>query len=48
MWGGALVLCLLWVLTVEVMVGRMPLARQTVTNVAELEQVVPDPAVLPE
>ncbi len=48
MWGGGLALCLLWALTVEVMVGRMPLARQVVTNVAEAEQAVPDPVVLPE
>ena len=43
MWGGALVLCLLWAVTVEVMAGRMPLARQVVTNVAAVETVVPDP-----
>ena len=48
MWGGALALCLLWALAVEAMVARMPLARRAVTNVAEVEQVVPAPAVLPQ
>ncbi|MGA8246839.1 MAG: MFS transporter [Nocardioides sp.] len=48
MWGGALGLCLLWALTVEVMVARLPLARQAVTNVAETEPVAPSPATLPE
>jgi len=35
LWGGAIVLCALWALTVEVMARRMPLARGVVTNVAE-------------
>jgi predicted MFS family arabinose efflux permease len=43
MWGGALVLCLLWAITVEVLAKRMPLARRAVTNVAETVAV--DPAV---
>jgi MFS family permease len=48
LWGGGLALCLLWVLAVEVLSGRMPLARRPVTNVAEVERAVPDPAGLPE
>jgi MFS family permease len=53
LWGGGLALCLVWVVTVEVMAGRMPLARGVVTNVAEADAVVPeaaapDPVVLPE
>jgi MFS family permease len=35
LWGGVLVLCVLWAVTVEVMAARMPLARRAVTNVAE-------------
>ena len=35
LWGGAIALCLLWAVTVEVMTGRLPLARNAVTNVAE-------------
>jgi MFS family permease len=48
LWGGAVGLCVLWSVTVEVMVRRMPLARQVVTNVAEAEPSVPSPATLPE
>jgi MFS family permease len=48
LWGGGLALCLLWVLTVEIMSGRMPLARQAVTNLAEVEQIAPAPAAFPE
>jgi MFS family permease len=35
LWGGALVLCLVWALLVEVLAVRMPLAGRAVTNVAE-------------
>jgi MFS family permease len=35
LWGGALALCLLWAVTVQVLARRMPLARGVVTNVAE-------------
>jgi hypothetical protein len=46
LWGGAIVLCLLWAATVQVMTRRMPLARQVVTNVAEgAESAAVDPTV---
>jgi MFS family permease len=49
LWGGALVLCVVWALLVEVLAVRMPLAARAVTNLAEAHQVaVPDPATLPE
>jgi hypothetical protein len=35
LWGGALVLCLVWALLVQVLAVRMPLAGRRVTNVAE-------------
>jgi MFS family permease len=46
LWGGTLVLCLVWALLVEVLAVRMPLAGRRVTNVAEpVTTVVPvDPA----
>jgi MFS family permease len=37
LWGGALALCLVWALFVELLAIRMPLARRPVTNVAEPE-----------
>jgi MFS family permease len=46
LWGGAIVLCVLWAATVQVMTRRMPLARQVVTNVAEgAESAAVDPTV---
>ncbi len=46
LWGGAVVLCLLWAVTVQVMAGRMPLAREMVTNVAEgAEPAVVEPTL---
>jgi MFS family permease len=46
LWGGALVLCLVWALLVEVLAVRMPLAARPVTNVAvpESELAPVDPA----
>jgi MFS family permease len=46
LWGGTLVLCLVWAGLVEVLAVRMPLVRRRVTNVAEpVPPVVPvDPA----
>ncbi len=38
LWGGTLVLCLLWAGLVEVLAARMPLARRPVTNVAEASE----------
>jgi MFS family permease len=35
LWGGAVLLCVVWAFFVEVLAARMPLARQKVTNVAE-------------
>jgi MFS family permease len=35
LWGGAVLLCLVWAGLVEVLAHRMPLARRPVTNVAE-------------
>jgi MFS family permease len=35
LWGGAVVLCVVWALLVEVLAVRMPLAGRPVTNVAE-------------
>jgi hypothetical protein len=37
LWGGALALCLVWALFVELLAIRMPLAGRPVTNVAEPE-----------
>jgi MFS family permease len=42
MWGGTLVLCAVWAGLVLLLSARMPLARERVTNVAEVE-VVGDP-----
>jgi MFS family permease len=46
LWGGTLVLCLVWALLVEVLAVRMPLAGRPVTNLAEpAARIVPvDPA----
>jgi hypothetical protein len=42
LWGGTVVLCVVWALLVEVLAVRMPLASRPVTNVAEtFEAVVP-------
>jgi MFS family permease len=35
LWGGAVLLCVVWLLLVEVLAVRMPLASRPVTNVAE-------------
>jgi MFS family permease len=40
LWGGTLVLCLLWAGCVQVLSARMPLAGQRVTNVPETGEVV--------
>jgi MFS family permease len=42
-WGGTVVICLVWAGLVEVLAHRMPLARRPVTNVAESQA---DPAAL--
>jgi MFS family permease len=46
LWGGTLVLCVVWALLVQVLAVRMPLAGRAVTNVAEpLTSALPlDPA----
>ncbi|HEY3530259.1 MAG TPA: MFS transporter [Nocardioides sp.] len=38
-WGGAVVLCAVWAALVVLLAARMPLARERVTNVAEVEVV---------
>ncbi len=46
MWGGALVLCLLWAATVQMLGRRMPLADAVVTNLAEgADAVTVDPTL---
>jgi MFS family permease len=42
-WGGSLVLCLVWAVVVQVMSGRIPRANLPVTNVAEPEQLRLEP-----
>jgi MFS family permease len=47
-WGGPALVCLLWLLLIEVLARRMPQVRRPVTNLAEpetaIEAVPPDPA----
>jgi MFS family permease len=47
LWGGAVVLCAVWAGLVVLLATRMPLARERVTNVAEVE-VVGDPSLQPD
>jgi MFS family permease len=47
LWGGTLVLCVVWALLVEVLAVRMPLAGRAVTNVAEAAQPEARPGVQP-
>ncbi|WP_191908003.1 MFS transporter [Nocardioides cynanchi] len=49
LWGGTLLLCLVWALLVQVLGVRMPLAGRAVTNLAQVDPTpVPDPATLPD
>lgn len=46
-WGGTLVLCVLWAGLVVLLAARMPLAREPVSNVAEPE-TIGDPELQPD
>jgi hypothetical protein len=46
-WGGAVLLCAIWAALVVLLAARMPLARDRVTNVAEVD-AVGDPELQPD